>query len=151
MSHPPDVQKSAPDPRSVPFFPPIHFCLFFPFFEVILNPPHPLFTSPCTLSPTPQFLNPPRLPVNTWTPLLCALNSCLFGALSNFCSVLKSPPRSQPHSSLGNVDLFLTSSSRSEASGDHQPRLCQKNVWEWSTWEREGASNCFSFLFFFWN
>lgn len=125
MSHPP----SAPDPRPVPP-PTIHFSLFSPFFQVILTPPPP---------------------VNTRTPLLCTLNSCLFGAPPNFCSVLKSPPRSQPHSSLGNVDLFLTSSSRSEASGERQrgsAKKKKKNVWEWSTWEREGASNCFSFLFF---
>ncbi|KAI9529859.1 hypothetical protein NQZ68_008098 [Dissostichus eleginoides] len=38
------------------------------------------------------------------------------------------PSHFHPHSSLGNVDLFLTSSSRSKASGDHQQSSAKKCV-----------------------
>lgn len=55
------------------------------------------------------------------------------------------------HSSLGNVDLFLTSSS--QTGKEARPleiirNLLPRNAWEWSGWE-DGLFNCFFLRFFF--
>lgn len=55
------------------------------------------------------------------------------------------------HSSLGNVDLFLTSSSKTGKEArplEIISNLLPRNAWEWSGWEEEGLLIVF-FLHFF--
>lgn len=55
------------------------------------------------------------------------------------------------HSSLGNVDLFLTSSSKTGKEArplEIISNLLPRNAWEWSGWEEEGLLIVFSFIFF---
>lgn len=82
---------------------------------------------PLHLEPGPQFLNP--LPLHC--PSIHKLFFSLFNSLHCGCRfdlgfVLQLPSHFHPHSSLGNVDLFPTSSSRSKASGDHQQSSAKK-------------------------
>lgn len=115
-----NIQKSAQDPWQIGaiFF---LFSLALSFLSLWIS------QIPCSLSPVLKFLTPRLPPVNTWTPLF-TFNSPFFGSCSNFCSVLPFPSHFHPHSSLGNVDLFLTSSSRSKAPGDHQRSSAKKCV-----------------------
>lgn len=102
------------------------------FFSIQLFPFSPSLwgyhkSSPCTLSPVLSFLTPPPLSCPSIHELFFSLfNSLLSGCRSDLGSILQLPSHFHPHSSLGNVDLFPTSSSRSKASGDHQQSSAKK-------------------------
>lgn len=116
-----DIQKSLADPWQIG-------ASFFFLFGLAFSLLSPWISQiPYTLSSVLKFLTPSLPSVNTPS-LLFTFNSRFFGRRSNFCSVLQFPSHFHPHSSLGNVDLFLTSSSRSKASGDHQQSSAKKCV-----------------------
>lgn len=122
------TQKSVPGSLTdrCHFFSPLFYSLI-PFLALSLRISQIL---PLHLEPGPQFLNPP-LPLRC--PSIHELFFSLFNSLLCGCCVLQLPSHFHPHSSLGNVDLFPTSSSRSKASGDHQQSSAKKgkkNVWE---------------------
>lgn len=66
-------------------------------------------------------------------------------------SFLLRAAHSRPHFSLGNVDLFLTSSS--QTGKEARPleivrNLLPRNAWEWSGWKEEGVLIVFLPVFF---